>query len=375
MGYKEIQGKGMRKRVLAFVPMGPPYAGPEVSNSLLLKECPYELKVINTSYQKSNADKGKLSLRGVYVWLSMLLKLILELIKFRADYFYYNLSATSLGALKDFIVISIARPFVGIIVAHMRGGHFRIFYDSANLLIKLLVRWYLVKCDRIIVQSEGLKSQFKGLVPDSRLIVVPNPAPDEMFSITPNISGENILFVGHLSKAKGWIDLLKVLPDIFREFPECKVIAVGSKIKDETNIKWVKNEDPDEVFNEYINQNGFTDRFEFYENIIGDKKIEVFKKASIFVLPSYSEGFSMAVLEAMALGLPIITTNVGALPEILHSENFIINPGDEESLREALRFLLKDPALRHRLSRINKQNAKRFSEERVREEFWKVFSK
>jgi len=364
----------MKKRVLAFVPMGPPYAGPEVSNSLLLKECPYDLRVINTSYQKSNANKGKLTLRSVYFWFGMILKLVLELIRFRADYFYYNLSATSLGALKDFIFISIARPFVGVIVAHMRGGHFRIFYNSANPIIKLLVRWYLIKCDRIIVQSEGLKEQFKGLVPENRLVVVPNPAPSEMFSITPNISGKNILFVGHLSKAKGWVDLLKVLPDIFREFPDCRVIAVGSKIKDETNIKWIKNEDPDEVFNEYIVKNGFADRFEFYENIIGEKKIEVFKKGSIFVLPSYSEGFSMAVLEGMASGLPIITTNVGALPEILHPENFIINPGDKETLYKALRTLLKDPSLRYKLSKINKETAKRFSEEKVREEFWKVFS-
>ncbi len=152
MGYKEIQRENMKK-VLAFVPLGPPYAGPEVSNAILLKECPYELKIINTSFQKDNSEKGRITLRSIVKWFINILNLLKTVITFRPDFFYYNLSATTLGAIKDSVILLIVRPFVGIISAHMRGGHFGKFYKTSNPFIKMLVRWYLTKCDRVIVEG------------------------------------------------------------------------------------------------------------------------------------------------------------------------------------------------------------------------------
>jgi hypothetical protein len=111
-------------RVLAFVPLGPPYAGPEVSNSILLRDCPYELIKINTSFQRNNADKGKITLRAILSYLRNILMLIWALFRFRPEVFHYNISAKPLGAIKDFVIISLARPFVWRVVAHMRGGHF-----------------------------------------------------------------------------------------------------------------------------------------------------------------------------------------------------------------------------------------------------------
>ncbi len=359
-------------RVLAFVPLGPPYAGPEVSNSILLKGCNCDLLKINTSFQKSNADKGRITLKGILAYLKNILRLLFEIFRFKPEIFYYNISATPLGALKDFIVIGLVRPFVWRVVVHMRGGHFGRFYESANILIKLLVRWYLVKCDRIIVQSENLKKQFLNLVPESKIFVVPNPASSDLFNIKPNLMGKNILFIGHLSKAKGWTDLLKVLPEILELHKDAKVIAVGSKIKNETNIVWVDGEDPDEVFEEYIRKNRLEDRFEFYENVSGKEKVGIFERASLFVLPSYSEGFPMAVLEAMAAGLPVISTVVGAIPEFLPKENPIVEPGDLKSLRWAILKVLEDENLRFELSRINREKAWEFEEGKVRRRFWEV---
>jgi len=359
-------------RVLAFVPLGPPYAGPEVSNSILLRECPCELFKINTSFQKSNADKGKITLRAILSYLKNILMLIWTIFRFKPEVFYYNISATPLGAIKDLIVLSLVRPFVWRIVVHMRGGHFGRFYISSNPLIKLLVRYYLLKCDRVIVQSENLKGQFLKLVPESKIFVVPNPASSEFFKLNPKLKGKTILFVGHLSKAKGWTDLLKVLPEVFKIHPDAKVIAIGSKIKKETNILWIESEDPDEIFEEYIKKNQFEDRFEFYENVFGREKLEIFEKASLFVLPSYSEGFPMAVLEAMAAGLPAITTNVGAIPEILPKENPILDPGDLEGLKCAILKILEDENLRFKLSKINRKKAEEFEESRVRKMFWEI---
>ncbi len=211
-----------------------------------------------------------------------------------------------------------------------------------------------------------------GIVSGRKIYVVPNPAPYEMFWVEPRINDKTILFVGHISKAKGWTDLVKVLPDIFNIFPDLKVITVGTKIKDETNIVWLENEDPDRIFNEYIVSSKYQNRFEFYENVYGNEKLKVFERASVFVLPSYSEGFSMAVLEAMACGLPIITTKVGALPEVVPPENPLISPGNLEELKKSIITLLNDHSLRKKLSLINRKKALEFREDRIRKMFWKV---
>lgn len=368
-----------KREVVAFVPMGPPYAGPEVSNSILLKpdKLPFNLHVINTSYQTSNAEKGKLTLRSLAAWGRNLLKLLRTLARVGPDAFYYNLSATPLGLVKDFVVINLAGPFTARIVAHARGGHYYRLHRDAPLWVKLLALWTWNKCHRILVQSEGLKEQFRGAVPAYKLGVVPNPAPVEFFHLRPDYSRRVILFVGHRSVAKGWTTLLKVVPDIVERFPDVRFIALGTEIEEETNITWVPKESVRQVWKEYVVKRGLEDRFTIRENVHGAEKMKFYESASVFVLPSYSEGFSMAVLEAMATGLPVITTPVGALPEILPEGTPFVNPGDTESLKDALIRLLESEEERRKLGRRNRERARDFHEDRVRgifaEELFRTF--
>lgn len=81
----------------------------------------------------------------------------------------------------------------------------------------------------------------------------------------------------------------------------------------------------------------------------------------LFVLPSHSEGVSLALLEAMAAGLPVIATAVGGLPEVVTDgdNGLLVPPEDPEALATALERLLEDPALAQRLG----ANARRHVEE------------
>jgi glycosyltransferase involved in cell wall biosynthesis len=79
--------------------------------------------------------------------------------------------------------------------------------------------------------------------------------------------------------------------------------------------------------------------------------MEFLAQASVFVLPSYTEGFPNAVLEAMALGKPIIGTRVGAIPEMLTGDcGVLIAPKNAREIRDALKLLLNDNELRKRLA-------------------------
>ena len=89
--------------------------------------------------------------------------------------------------------------------------------------------------------------------------------------------------------------------------------------------------------------------------ISGETKVETFLNADIFVLPSYSEGFPVVVLEAMAGKLPIVTTPVGALPEVFDDglNGFFVQPGDYHDLADKMIKLVTDPETRARTGQHN----------------------
>lgn len=98
---------------------------------------------------------------------------------------------------------------------------------------------------------------------------------------------------------------------------------------------------------------GVEDRCIFTGWISGDEKDKWFKESKIFCLPSYAEGFSMAVLDAFAYGLPVITTPVGGIPDVAKDgDNMLLfNSGDIKALAKQLDLLMNDKALRDKLSR------------------------
>jgi glycosyltransferase involved in cell wall biosynthesis len=81
-------------------------------------------------------------------------------------------------------------------------------------------------------------------------------------------------------------------------------------------------------------------------------------EADIMVLPSYNEGLPLAILEALAASVTVITTPVGAIPEIIESEisGFLVEPGDLESLTATLKRLIVDPSLRQVIGGAGRAN-------------------
>ena len=94
-------------------------------------------------------------------------------------------------------------------------------------------------------------------------------------------------------------------------------------------------------------------------------------KADLFVFPSLSEGFSFALLEAMAAGLPIVTTPAGAAVDMLsHGHNAMVVPfSDTTALVTAVRQALGDPGLRERLGRAARTTAMRYTSQAANVQF------
>ena len=98
-----------------------------------------------------------------------------------------------------------------------------------------------------------------------------------------------------------------------------------------------------------------------------------YRRASIFAFPSLDEGFGMPVLEAMSAGLPVITSNRSALPEVAGDAALLVDPLRTESVVEALRQLTRDEDLRNSLARRGKVRAALFSWGEAVRETWRVY--
>lgn len=149
---------------------------------------------------------------------------------------------------------------------------------------------------------------------------------------------KQILFSGTLYADKGYQDLIHAFGKIADKYPDWKIVFAGNGEVDKGKAIATKL--------------GIINQAEFLGWVSGENKDIVFRESMIFCLPSYAEGFPMAVLDAWAYGLPVVTTPVGGLPDVaIDGENMLLfNPGDIDALARQLEKMIVDEELRNRIA-------------------------
>jgi glycosyltransferase involved in cell wall biosynthesis len=100
---------------------------------------------------------------------------------------------------------------------------------------------------------------------------------------------------------------------------------------------------------------------------------DLFRRASIFAFPSLDEGFGMPLLDAMANGVPILTSNVSAMPEVAGDAALLVDPLDTDAIASGLNKLIHDSVLRTRLTQAGLERSKEFTWEKAVEKTWGVY--
>ena len=182
--------------------------------------------------------------------------------------------------------------------------------------------------DVSVFLSESLKKMVESHTGKDRdYRVIYNSCP-----IVKNIDVENrnkiILFSGTLNKGKGYLDLIQAFSIIADKFPEWKLLLAGNGEIDNGQS--------------FADKVGMEKRVEFLGWVSGETKDSIFRNAAIFCLPSYAEGFPMAILDAWAYGIPVVTTPVGGIPDIADDEEnmLLFNPGDVHKLAKQLEKII-----------------------------------
>lgn len=235
------------------------------------------------------------------------------------------------------IFIYIAKFFHKKVVWHMHAGRFAIFYQQHRYAVRKVVN----KSDVIIALSEYWKEYFKNEFPTKRVEIIKNviSAPRVHKQQTGYFT---LLFLGLLGKNKGIYDLLECIWDHKVEFQGKLKLYIGGN----GEIEHVK---------QLIKEYGIANIVIFEGWVSGDKKIELLNKSDAYILPSYKEGLPISILEAMSYGMPIISTPVGGIPEIVsNGENgYLVEPGNKEDIYKAIISLLNDSDLRNRMGSVS----------------------
>ena len=147
-----------------------------------------------------------------------------------------------------------------------------------------------------------------------------------------------MLFSGHIIPDKGYKDLIRAFAIIARKYSEWKLVFAGNREIEQARAL------ADEL--------GISEQVVLLGWVSGERKHKAYSEARALCLPSYAEGFPMAVLEAWSYGLPVIATPVGGIPDIaVDGENMLLfNPGNIDALANKLELIISDKALRDKMS-------------------------
>lgn len=236
--------------------------------------------------------------------------------------------------------LNLAKLFQKKVVLHIHGAEFMKFYDESSKQVKDCITNTLIKADRVIALSRQWKKEFDNICENkAKVDIIYNPVNLDAFNKS-NLDKKNILFMGRLGKRKGVYDLIDILPQIIEKHKDIKLYIGGDGEIDEVK--------------KLVNSKELTKNVEVLGWISGEQKKKLFEIASIYVLPSYNEGLPVSILEAMASGLPVISTNIAGIPEeVEHDSNgYLITPGDKDLLCKYLCILLDNEDLRIQMGKI-----------------------
>ncbi len=218
------------------------------------------------------------------------------------------------------------------LVNHIHADDWGPFYEEATDDKKRRIAEVYSSCDRIIALSQEWAGTLSTVVSDDKIVVLENFSPVYDEGFIPDWDSKTVIFMSRLERIKGCDILPEICDEVLSRVPDAKFFICGEgSMGDSLRVELRKRK--------------LDDRVKLLGWIGVDRKIEILKQGSVFLLPSYGEGMPMCVLEAMGLGLPVVATNVGGIPQLVANKKngYICEPGDVKSISKALIALLGNP--------------------------------
>jgi glycosyltransferase involved in cell wall biosynthesis len=238
-----------------------------------------------------------------------------------------------------------ARLFGVPYVLHVHGGGFAAFYEAQPAPARALIRQRLRGAARVIALSAEQRATLEAIEPDARVEVIPNPVDVPAWQAGLEASPPTVLFLGVLLERKGVHDLLRAWPAVREAIPDATLVLAGSG--DATDL-W-----------RLVGELGIESSVRFAGWVEGEAKERLMKSAWVVALPSHVEAFPMAVLEALAAGVPVVASRVGGIASAIEHprSGLLVTPGDASELARALVAILGNALRRKGMGRAARERA------------------
>lgn len=282
--------------------------------------------------------------KGIFAQLSLGLKIC------NADkIMHLNTSCGTFGLYRDYIIAKKAKKAGFKVVTQF---HCDIPYWLKNIISKKYLKKLVKLSDCCLTLCEN-SCRYLWDIAQKESIKIPNFLSEGIISNDRKIITNKIkkaVFVGRIEAAKGANELFALAS----YFPDIEFCLIG-----EVDANFMQREKLSNIT--------------FEGTLSADEVIKKLDTADIFIFPTHSEGFSMALAEAMARGLPIVTTDVGANKDMIENRGGIIVPvGDVDAFKTAIQEM-KNPKIREEMSAWNLQKVKEYEVDNVFQRFMEIY--
>jgi glycosyltransferase involved in cell wall biosynthesis len=277
-----------------------------------------------------------------------------------ASVVHINTSLNPRAYWRDLAYLFVARALGARVVYQVHGGALpRRFFAGQPTLTRFL-RWTLQLPDLLLVLARCEHEAYREFLPWRDVVMLPNGIDCRPFSLVPVVDCAedaplNLVYIGRIAREKGLYEALQGVRIAHELGVDARLVVAGAGPEQER-------------LERYAHALGISTRVTFAGPVFGADKVRLLDGAHVMLLPSYSEGMPYALLEAMAAGIPVVATPVGAIPDVVAhgTHGFLVPPRDGKAIAEALAVLAGD---RERISWMSRACRRRiraaFSIERL----------
>jgi len=343
-----------KPKILILGKLPPPFIGPAIATNIILTSSlrdSFTLLHLDTTVNKTITGFGTWSAGKLSKSFALYLQMLSICIGKRPSLVLVPISQSTTGIVKDACYILLAHLSGRKVIIHLRGSNFKNVVKNAPSLAQRLVKFTLRRAAGAIVLGDNLRHLFEDYYPPHHIYVVPNGGDFQLPPKTPS-SQLRVLNFANFLESKGVYDVLQAL-DLMKQknVPGYTVDAVGA---------WFNHDFQQKCLN-FVKEKNIDINFHAPES--GERKWQHYADADVFVFtPNEPEGHPWVIIEAMAAGLPVISTDQGAITEsVIDGVNgFIVPANDPAAIAEKLLLLLNDGQRREKMGRASRERYEKY---------------
>lgn len=341
-----------KKKILLLVQLPEPTHGVSVVNQSIMKseiiKKNYHLDYVDIATSKNINEIDGFTFKKILFFLKSYFFSFIKLILFKPDVVYFSVSLFGLGFLKDSFYIILCKVFHCKIICHIhRSGLSKKINHRA--IIKFYYKLVFKNID-IIHLSKSLRKDIKPFLNNnSKIAIVNNGISKHEIEIKKKKNFISFVFLANLTESKGIKELLDSIVHLNKKKNLIKFNL--NIVGDYTNT--FSREDK----KSFLKLNHIHNNVKFFGFQKGKKKFKILANSDIMIYPTKDDCFPLCILEALSYGLPVISTNVGAIPDIIKDKvnGIIIYKNNKKNIISSINYYLKNKNIIKKQSIVNEK--------------------